>query len=190
MLKAAVAYGNSRNALLVGVPARLRHGVPQCLPPRPQRARPLHFDDEIFRKVLTEHDIGEFDLIGDVSFRPVEDFREQILDDRFRNSLAFIAVAKTVFAHRAKTRPLTRYSFGAVAIRRKVPVPLRRYSASGELYAHAAAALFPDSLADLREAYADSLRKSNEGPPLGYSAQSCEPLSDTDIDTVRDLATP
>jgi hypothetical protein len=70
-----------------------------------------------------------------------------------------------------------------------------RYSASGELYAHAAAGLYPDSLADLRQAYADSLRRSKEGlPPSVYSAQRCEALSDTNMDTVyngvRDLAAP
>jgi hypothetical protein len=64
-----------------------------------------------------------------------------------------------------------------------------RYAAAGELYAHAAAGLYPDSLAELREDYANSLRNEGRKP---YSPRLCDAFSDTNFDTVlngvRDLA--
>ena len=60
-----------------------------------------------------------------------------------------------------------------------------RYSASGELYAHAAAGLYPDSLAELKQDYADSVTKSKAEQRRGvYSARVCDALSDVNLETV------
>ena len=55
----------------------------------------------------------------------------------------------------------------------------------GELYAHAAAGLYPDSLAELKQDYADSVTKSKAEQTRGtYSARVCDALSDVNMVTV------
>ncbi len=63
------------------------------------------------------------------------------------------------------------------------------FAKSSELYAHAAVGLYPDSLAELQQDYADSLKPS--GPPRALSVRLCDELSERDMATVyravRDL---
>ena len=109
-----------------------------------------------------------------------------------------VAVEKTSGDHAATYKAVGLRLFGCsqtyvrLARQAELDAPARaRYASSGELYAHAAAGLYPDSLAELREDYANSLRKKEHKPGL-YSPRVCDAFSDANFDTVyngvRDLA--
>jgi len=67
-----------------------------------------------------------------------------------------------------------------------------RYTKSGEFYAHAAVGLYPDSLAELQQDYAESLKSPK--PSHALSARLCDELSERDMAAVyravRDLTAP
>jgi hypothetical protein len=110
-----------------------------------------------------------------------------------------VAVEKTSGDHAATYKAVGLRLFGCshvyvrLAKQAKLDAADRaRYSASGELYAHAAAGLYPESLAELREDYANSLQKSNGQRSGFYSVSACDAFSDVNFDAVyngvRDLA--
>jgi hypothetical protein len=103
-----------------------------------------------------------------------------------------VAVEKTRGDHAATYKAVgvrlfaCSHAYIRLAQRADRDAPVRaRYSASSELYAHAAAGLYPDSLAELKQDYADSLTKSQAGKTLGASStRTCDVLSDRNLDTV------
>ncbi len=88
----AVRCGDRSDFLLVGVAPRLGEGDLQRAPARPQRARPLHFDDQVLGEVAGDDDVGVADLVHEIAFVPIEHLREQVLDDRLGDLLALGAV--------------------------------------------------------------------------------------------------
>jgi hypothetical protein len=103
-----------------------------------------------------------------------------------------VAVEKTRGDHAATYKAVAvrlfacSHAYLRLAQRADLDAPVQaRYSASSELYAHAAAGLYPDSLADLQQDYADSLTKSRAGQtPGAYSTRICDVLSDVNLETV------
>lgn len=89
----SVADRDAADLLFGGVAAGLFQGFVDCAPVPCERSGSLRLDDEVLDPESREQDVRVADLVVEVAWRPVQDRREEVLDDGLGRSLGCVSEA-------------------------------------------------------------------------------------------------